>query len=353
MPPFSKVCNRDLWGITHKEQRPGGHMSDTSNQSGPGLGRERVAQALGIAPDRARWRLIKSAAAREVFLLEGTDCDPLVVKYDDDVSQVRFGELLSCYRSLERVMGRDGAFRMVPLVWADAENRVLALKYVPGLTAYARLEAAEIDFDSRADVLRHCGAWLRQLHQSASDTPQPFDGEGMLKRVRRVAKTIRSGSQEVAYPKKFLGICAFMHHVKRGAQGRPCRHGARHGDFHSRNVVFGRDGPLYALDPAPRDTGPVAFDVARFMTRLGYSFGLARTQPRGLAGLPAADWVALSAGYGHPCQDDPVVHFLLCHQLFNDWLQMPVEKEHRSASQQRRIERIVSMFEVLRQQLQT
>jgi hypothetical protein len=327
-------------------------MSNSTRKTEPGLDRDAVVRALGLNPDQATWRLIKSVSTereqREVLLLDHTDRSSLVVKHEPRGSEEHFAQLLGCYRALEGATKGSRAFHMAPLVWADSERQILVLDHVPGLTAYARLQASEIELDTRADVLCQCGAWLRHLHSETSVVQ--FDGNGMLRRVRRFAQRIRNAEHEAAYPKKFLGICAFMHQLMRAADGAACKYGLRHGDAHSRNFIFGRDG-LYSIDPLPRGDGPVALDVARFMTRLGYSFGVERAGERGLAGLNAADWVAFGSGYGQPCQDDPVLHVFFCHQLFNDWLQIPAKKELRAQSEQRRIERILMMFQTLRDQL--
>lgn len=327
-------------------------MPQTSPVLLQGLSLDALAHDLGLAPARVQWRQIKSVKTeredRQVLLLEHDDDAKLVVKQEPGLSARRFDSLLESYGTLGRALGDDGAFRMVPVILARPEDRLVVLAHVPGLTAHARLEAAEIGLDQRAEVIESCAAWLGQLHRASSVGVTAFEGGDVLHRVRKFARDVREGVRPVAYPKRFLGLCAFMHKAVRGAEGAPRQQALRHGDAHSRNFIFGAEA-LFAVDPTPRGAGPVALDIARYMTRLAYSFGVAE-EGAGHAGLARADWQALATGYEHPWEDDPVLTVFLGLQLLNDWVQMPDAREQRTSSQQHRLSRLVTMFQLLREQ---
>ncbi|KUP91856.1 phosphotransferase [Tritonibacter horizontis] len=325
------------------------------------LNRADLVRDLGWTNAAVQWREIKSVQApdaeRHVYLLEQTGTKPLIVKHEPGVEAVRFEAMVDCYTQLASAFEPGGRCQMAPMVLARPEQRLLVLEHVAGPTAHARLAAADVGLDRRDAVIQACAGWLRQLHDRAGQTGAHlpgFTGAALLRRVRRRAREVRDGGREVVFPKRFLGLCALLHRVIGDADGAPCRQGLRHGDAHARNFIFG-GAALCAIDPLPREVGPVAFDLTRFMTRLAYSFGgdpdAEAPGPAGLAGLPKVDWQALEAGYGAAIETDPVVRALLCQQLFNDWLGMPAARDARSPSQQRRITQIATMFEAIRDSL--
>ncbi|MCK5501076.1 MAG: hypothetical protein KAI82_07450, partial [Tritonibacter mobilis] len=71
-------------------------MSNSTRKTEPGLDRDAVVRALGLNPDQATWRLIKSVSTereqREVLLLDHTDRSSLVVKYEPRGSEEHFAQ---------------------------------------------------------------------------------------------------------------------------------------------------------------------------------------------------------------------------------------------------------------------
>ncbi|WP_420004149.1 phosphotransferase [Arenibacterium sp. LLYu02] len=321
-------------------------------------------QVLGLLRDQGLvgaqtpWRLLKSVETpgeeRKVYLLSPLQGPALIVKHMPALAEATFATLDQTYRTLAAALPAEGGNRMAPLVHVDAAARVMVFTHESGLTAHARLEAAEISLDSRAEVIRAMGAWLRQLHDGGGvEAPREvsFDGGDILRRTRRLAREVRAGQRAVAQPKRFLGLCAFVHQVLEAAQGARCIEGLRHGDPHGRNFIFAKDA-LVAIDPIPRGVGPVAWDIARLTTRLVYSLGPTAEagSTEGLARLAPQDWEALATGYGQDWRSDPVLKAFLCRQALADWSLLPAERSARSAAQQRRLERVVGLVAQLRGQ---
>lgn len=321
-------------------------------------------QVLGLLRDEGLvgaetpWRLLKSVETsgeeRTIYLLTPAQGPALIVKHMPTLADATFATLEQTYRTLAAALSTEGRNRMAPLLHVDAAARVMVFPHVSGLTAHARLEAAEISLDSRAEVIRAMGAWLRQLHDGGGvEVPREvsFDGSDILRRARRLAREVRAGQRAVAQPKRFLGLCAFVHQVLEAATEARCTEGLRHGDPHGRNFIFATDA-LVAIDPIPRGVGPVAWDIARLVTRLVYSLGPAAEagSAEGLAGLSPQDWEALEAGYGQDWRSDRVLKAFLCRQALADWSLLPAERSIRSAAQQRRLERVVGLVAQLRGQ---
>lgn len=318
---------------------------------------EGLLRDLGLDPDRARWRLLKAVEApgeeRTVYLLDHPQSAALIVKHMPALAGDTFETLRQTYRALSEALPPEGPYRMAPLVHVADAAAVMVLAHIGGPTAHARLEAAEIGLDRRAEVIGQIGAWLRRLHDGGAEPARevPFDGGGILRRARRLAREVREGRRQVAQPNRFLGLCAHVHQVIAEAEGRHCREGLRHGDPHGRNFIFAPDA-LVAIDPIPRGVGPVVWDIARLATRLVYSFGLAEeaSSDPGLAGLAPSDWAALAAGYGVDWRADPVLKVYLCGQALTDWSLLPADRSLRSPAQQRRLERVVALIAQLRAQ---
>ncbi len=204
-----------------------------------GLAPSDIAEILGLLPADMTIHLIKEArqavGRRQVFRVSVPGRTSLIVKSEPAVSEAEFAHVVENYQALSAALGETGANRIVPLLHCRDAGRVLVMEYVSGLTAFARLEAAELGLDDRTEVLRRCGAWLAQAHAATESEVMTFDGAALLRRTRRLARAVRNGKRDVVFAKRFLGLCALIHRLVHAAESGAQRLVRLHGDPQPRN----------------------------------------------------------------------------------------------------------------------
>ncbi len=309
---------------------------------------ERQARALwaeiapGLGYDReGRWSLmkLKSAPGQERGVLSVTTPtgDRLVLKLvvsprDPD----GFARRIAIQRQLsDRMSPIEGLFAP-EVLWADAERQAVVMAYVPGPSLRRALDYADFGLGARQDLLHRSGRLARCLH-GPSVTTRPFYPKRHLARVRRIAEDLRADrplegplegpldrpleGRGLFRPRRFLGLCAYLHRAGRRVAGQQAAFGFVHGDLHPVNVLDAPEG-LCVLDFTALQDGFQAVDLACFWNRGSASLDPEEGAARGYGGFAAADVTAFEEGYGRRISADPAFEFCFALRLFDDWLRL-------------------------------
>ncbi|SHG88331.1 aminoglycoside phosphotransferase family protein [Cognatishimia maritima] len=259
----------------------------------------------------------------KIVLLAQTGRDQgYVLKYEPGLSVADFRRVSDALAQAQMAMASEATYKVPQQFWNSEKERAHLLEYVPGPTAFDRLDYAPNPAQQRADVLQDCGGWLAQFHKATQDhfgsNGQRNSSFSWMGRVaRNLAEQTRQGYLSPPSPRMFLGQCAMIHRLIRATEGHGALTATLHGDPHLRNFIYGSQG-LFAIDFTGRGQGPVELDAVRLMTRVAYRFETAPGSA-GLGGIAESDWDNLAIGYGRDLRDTPVLALCLAFQILRDW----------------------------------
>ena len=284
----------------------------------------------------------------KIVLLAQTGRDQgYVLKYEPGLSAADFRRASDAIVQAQIAMVPETTYKVPQQFWSSEKERARLLEFVPGPTAFDRLDYAQNPAQQRADVLQDCAGWLAQFHKATMELAEPSDQQSsslvwMGRVARNLASQTRQGALSPHAPRMFLGLCAMIHRMLRAAEGHDVLTASLHGDPHLRNFIYGSDG-FYAVDLTGRGRGPVELDIVRLMTRLAYWFEPAPGRA-GLGGIAERDWDNLATGYGRDLRDTPILTLCLAFQILRDWSRQTTNESR----EKRRLAAIMNMFRCLR-----
>lgn len=172
--------------------------------------------------------------------------------------------------------------------------------------------------------------------------PKPF-----LTGVAEQAQKVRDGTLAVPRPKKFLGLCAYLHRQGRRARGRSFRAAVEHGDLHLRNMLMTPDLVSF-IDFSNHDSSFPQRDLASLWLANCPDLLASEGQAAGFGGVAEADWRAFAQGYGSDPAEDPVFGFFYALRLLRIWRQLAERRRPLDHRSQRQLEAVAAVFETLR-----
>jgi Ser/Thr protein kinase RdoA (MazF antagonist) len=218
--------------------------------------------------------------------------------------------------------------------------------FVPGDSGRKALAWARFGLGDRRDILRRCGRYAAALHRGGMDQTGGFRPGRFLGKVSERAAKVREGAVAMPRPKRFLGLCAYLHRAGRRCRNAPAQLCRTHGDFHLLNLIV-TDDRLTAIDFRSRGRDHGYRDLARFWLNAGDAFDPTGSEALGFAGLPLADLQAFEEGYGRRAHEDPVFVFLFAVQMYGEWCKLAGPGGKLRPDQRQQLNRLTSRLDAL------
>lgn len=236
----------------------------------------------------------------------------------------------------------------VPAVlWQDPVYRHQLMEFASGDTAFLALGLTGYGLGDRSAQLERIGSAVAALHGCDGTAQQTFDPAGHLRTIARTAKDVRSGAVALARPKRFLGLCAFLHQIARRAEGRAFPAGLVHGDLHFRNILISPELVSFIDFSRARIAFPY-WDIANLWLANGLDHLTRDEKEAGFGHVAKADWLAFEAGYGLKLTEDPVFQFLFTFRLWQSWAGVLQARHITEERQKEKLRLMWRVFEGLR-----
>ncbi|MEX0302280.1 MAG: phosphotransferase [Leisingera sp.] len=232
------------------------------------------------------------------------------------------------------------------LLWRDPQNPFVLMEFVQGDTAHRELALTELGFGDRSNTLRRIGHAVAALHRVSGAGDRQFWPKPLLTQVASQAQAVRDGLLPVPKPKRFLGLCAYLHRAARCARGYSFRGAVEHGDLHLRNILMS-DTTVSFIDFSNHGGIFPQRDLANIWLANCPDHLASDGRRPGFGLVAQADWEAFQDGYGEDLVNDPIFRFFFAHRLFKCWVGLcnrPPEQHLKSAQV---AARIVQVFEAL------
>lgn len=286
-------------------------------------------------------------SVRGVFRVTHPDGRFVVLKLDLlPQAPERFRRQIENTRRAGWALARFPQFGVPDILWSDAGRGVTVQSFIPGDTGRRALAWADYGIGARDDLLRRIGQYAGALHRSTAEASIGFSARHYLRGVRGRAAALRAAQLALPRPKRFLGLCAYLHRAARRCSGAELAICQTHGDFHLLNLIVS-DASITAIDFSFRPPAPALRDLSRFWLSSGGAFDLTDGQQAGLAGLPAQDLAAFEDGYGRLLTADPAFPFFLAYQIYLEWSKFAARPAGLTSSEQAQLRRYVKMLEAL------
>ncbi|WP_372570489.1 aminoglycoside phosphotransferase family protein [Ruegeria jejuensis] len=280
-----------------------------------------VAAEIGWPARPVSMRSLKLDSSRSVAVVKVTGPDAKALVLKGEFGRFRPDRLARDLEALDRartILAPFPDLAVPEIVWRDPARGVSIQSFVPGDSGRKALSWARFGLGDRSAILRWCGRYAAALHRGGMDQVGGFRPGRFLGGLSERAAKVRQGALAMPKPKRFLGLCAYLHRAGRRCRSAPAQLCRTHGDFHLLNLIVA-DDRLTAIDFRSRRQGYGYGDLARFWLNAGESFDPQDHEALGFAGLPLADLQALEEGYGHRAHENPVFVFLFAHQMYAEW----------------------------------
>ncbi|ATG37111.1 Phosphotransferase enzyme family protein [Phaeobacter piscinae] len=209
------------------------------------------------------------------------------------------------------------------LLWWDTEHKYSLMEFAPGETAFQALQMAGLGFGDRRQLVERMGNAVRVLHQCSSADKQRFWPKRHLDAVSQTAEAVREGHLTVLKPKRFLGLCAYLHRSARRSKGIRFQPGFTHGDLHFRNVLVSAD-QISFIDFSSRGFSIVERDISNLWLANGLDHLSGIDGDTGFGGVSNSDWAAFEAGYGRKITHEPLFQFCFALRLWESWVRFSI-----------------------------
>jgi len=254
---------------------------------------------------------------------------------------------------LERHRSAASKLRDVPgvsvpaVLWQDPEFRYCLMECAPGDTAFLALGLTGYGVGDRSTLLQRVGHAVAALHGCAGTQEKKLDPAAQLRIVSHRAEEVRSGAVAIAMPKRFLGLCAFLHQAARRAAGRNYPVALVHGDLHFRNILVSPQKISFIDFARDRIAFPY-WDIANLWLANGLVHLTTEDANAGFGHVAKADWDAFESGYGMRLTSDPVFQFLYAFRLWQSWSGILEVRHITEQKQKEKLQLMWRVFEGLR-----
>ncbi|MEX0351443.1 MAG: phosphotransferase family protein [Paracoccaceae bacterium] len=309
-----------------------------------------VASEIGWPAQPVSIRALKLDSNRSVAVCKvtGPNVESVILKGEfGRFHSDRLSRDLEALRQAGIVLSAHPDLSVPEVLWSDPTRGVSIQTFVPGDSGRKALAWARFGLGDRRDILRRSGRYAAALHRGGIDQVGGFRPGRYLNGVSKRAKHVRQGLVSMPRPKRFLGLCAYLHRAGRRCRSAPAQMCRTHGDFHLLNLIVA-DDQLTAIDFRSRERGYGYSDLARFWLNAGDAFDPLDQEALGFAGLPKTDLLALEEGYGRRAHEDPVFVFLFAHQMFKEWSKLAELGGKMRPDQRQQLIRLTSRLDALK-----
>lgn len=283
-----------------------------------------AAQALDLPAEGVRFRQLRTnsrlAHRRAVFAVTVPQRGAFVLRADfAQEEKSRLISFLDRHRRAADAVAEVEGVNVPRILWQQADSANVVMEFVEGATVFQELSLAEYGVASRDDVLTRVGRSVAALHNSDSAGTRRFWPKVFLERVGRHAQAVRSGKLDLPRPKRFLGLCAYLHRAGRQARGQAFQGALEHGDLHFRNILIAPEAVSF-IDFSNSDAVFFQRDLANLWLANCPDHLATSARDVGFGAVAAADWAAFEAGYGTGFTKDPVFRFFFAFRVFTLWV---------------------------------
>ncbi|WP_424977755.1 phosphotransferase family protein [Leisingera sp. S232] len=304
----------------HNEQQSGFEVAQRRTEAlWPG-----IASDLGFPAAGAKFRRMQVNRKREgqscvlrVSLLDGRE---FVLRADFSESYLgQYQVNLKRHQIAAETLKRTAGASVPQVLWHDSQRKFMLMELAPGETAFQALNLAGFGLGNRSQLLTRIGAAIAALHCCSTAEEQDFWPKRQLEKVSRIASSVRGGELTILKPKRFLGLCAYLHRAGRRARGVRFQPGFVHGDLHFRNILISEE--LVSFVDFSSQRFPIAeHDIANLWLANGLDHLAASSRYAGFGGVSKADWDAFEAGYGRQLTREPLFQFCFALRLWESWI---------------------------------
>lgn len=232
------------------------------------------------------------------------------------------------------------------ILWRDPQGGAVLMTYAQGDTADRELDLSELGLSDRSHLFHRIGCAVSELHRVSKSDVRRFWPRRFIQNVQEQAEAVRSGHLHLKRPKRFLGLCAYLHRAARAAQGQTFVGAVEHGDLHMRNILVS-ETTITFIDFTNQNRTYHHRDLASLWLANGMKHLPITTGAEPGFGLIARqDLDAFETGYGMRVSEDPIFRFFYALRLQENWL-----RAHNGylsqAKLERRVEVCVKVLEAL------
>ncbi|WP_205877312.1 aminoglycoside phosphotransferase family protein [Leisingera sp. NJS204] len=232
------------------------------------------------------------------------------------------------------------------ILWCDPQYKYTLMELAPGDTAFQALYLAGYGLGDRDRLLQRIGAAVAALHRCSETDEQVFWPMRHLETVSRTAGTVRAGEVTVVKPKRFLGLCAYLHRAGRRARGVRYQPGLAHGDLHFRNILAS-DDQISFIDFSSQRFSIAERDISNLWLANGLDHLSGLDGDAGFGGVSQADWAAFEEGYGRHVSREPLFQFCFALRLWESWIRFSASGRAAGKKGQRQLEQVVKVLDLL------
>lgn len=311
-----------------------------------------IAAGAGLSAGGARFRRLQVNSRREdlrcvLQITTGAGAEYVLRADFGSGASVRFARHLERHGAAARAL-RDVPGVSVPqILWQDPARGLVLMEFAPGDTGAREVAMTGYGLGRRETVFQRAGQAVAALHRVSAVGERQFWPKPFLARVADQAREVRDGAMAVPRPKRFVGLCAYLHRQGRRARGHRYLAAVEHGDLHLRNMLISPDQVSF-IDFSNDGGSFPQRDLASLWLANCPDLLAQAGQAAGFGGVADADWQAFARGYGSDPAEDPVFGFFYGLRLLRIWRQLaarPQPLDHRS---QRQLQAVLSVFETLR-----
>ncbi len=311
----------------------------------------RIAANVGLPTEAARFHRLRVNSGRAdlrcVLHIQAANGRDYVLRADYSHRGFQtFRRILDRHQAAAEGLRETRGVSVPAILWRDPQDKVALMEFAPGATAFQALDMSSLGLENRGVVLRRIGHAVAALHQCSRTEVKRFWPKPYLGQVSESAQKVRAGELPIRKPKRFVGLCAYLHRVGRRARGQTYQGAVEHGDLHMRNILIAED-QISLIDFANHRGAVPQRDLANLFLANGLHHLAEAGRPDGYGYIAQADWDAFETGYGAPVSNDPVFQFFFAMKLWAAWEKLAVSERAVSPKGERQLMLLVKVLDHL------
>ncbi len=251
-----------------------------------------------------------------VFQCKARGHPPLVCKVciPDDRGKAKMDAQHDLLGRLQGLLNAS-PYRVPSPVFFSAENHAFLMEYVSGETLHQKLSAAR-DLPAVAPWLLLAGRWLQHFHK----IDQAVAAFHPRRYLNTLAQIERLAGDELPLQPEFSAAYDQLAVTGRRARGKPMLRCMIHGDFHTRNLIFGSDGHSYGIDFENRKQDDALRDVMTLLLDVILRWNGTDEPNVAFEGAATAFW----NGYGDTVSDPAITLFFQRYAALTLWAKLRI-----------------------------